>query len=91
MRALGASRRQLSVAQLIEIAASGALAGLLAAIGALVVGSVLAERVFDFELSLRLSLLPLGALGGALLSLLAGWLGLRHVLDSPPMTVLRDA
>jgi len=91
MRALGASRRQLSAAQLIEIAASGALAGLLAAIGALVVGAVLADRVFDFELSLRLSLLPLGALGGAVLALLAGWLGLRHVLDSPPMAVLRDA
>jgi len=91
MRALGASRRQLAAAQLIEIAVSGALAGFLAAIGALVVGAVLADRVFEFELGLRLSLLPLGALAGATLSLLAGWLGLRHVLDSPPMTVLRDA
>src|SRR5690606_28516527 len=91
MRALGASRRQLATAQLIEISVSGALAGFLAAIGALVVGAVLAERVFDFQLSLRLSLLPLGAIVGAVLSLLAGWLGLRHVLDSPPMTVLRDA
>lgn len=91
MRALGASRRQLSVAQLIEIAVSGALAGLLAAVGALAVGAILAERVFDFELSLRLSLLPLGAIGGAALSLLAGWIGLRRVVDSSPMGVLRDA
>jgi len=91
MRALGASRRQLSVAQLVEVGISGAIAGLLAAIGALVVGAVLADRVFDFELSPRLSLLPLGAAGGAALSLLAGWIGLRQVADSSPMRVLRDA
>lgn len=90
MRALGASRRQLAAAQLIEIAISGALAGLLAAAGALAVGAILATQVFDFALAVRLSLLPLGALAGATLALLAAWPGLRQILDSPPVAVLRD-
>ncbi|MGB7301747.1 MAG: FtsX-like permease family protein [Burkholderiaceae bacterium] len=91
MRALGASRRQLAVSQFWELALSGALAGLLAAAGALIIGAILAEQVFQFELATRWSMLPLGMLAGAVLAVVAGWMGLRPVLNSPPMQTLRAA
>ncbi len=90
MRALGASRRQLAAAQLWELAFTGALAGVLAALAALVVGWALAAQVFDFTMTLRWSMLPAGALAGALLALVAGWFGLRVVVSAPPIATLRD-
>lgn len=91
MRALGASGRQLASAQLIELAASGALAGLLAAIGATAIGWVLADQVFRFPFEPRWWVLPGGAVAGALLALIAGWLSLRSVLRVPPLATLRNS
>ena len=91
MRALGASRQQLQRAQFFELAATGALAGLLAALGALAVGAVLATQVFQFDFSPRYSAIPVSVLAGALLSVIAGWLSLRKVIDSPPLATLRAA
>jgi putative ABC transport system permease protein len=90
MRALGASRRQLARAQLLELAVTGALAGLLAALGALAVGGVLAERVFQFDFSPRWGSVPVAVLAGAGLSMMAGWFSLRTVVDSPPLATLRE-
>lgn len=89
MRALGASRRQLGIAQFWELALSGGLSGFLAAAGALATGAVLADRVFQFELTTRWEILPGGLLVGALIAVLAGWMGLRVVLNSPPLSTLR--
>jgi putative ABC transport system permease protein len=91
MRALGASRAQLQRAQGFELAATGALAGLLAALGALAVGTVLAAQVFQFEFAPRWSVIPIGMVAGAVLSWVAGWLSLRSVVDSPPLATLRAA
>jgi putative ABC transport system permease protein len=91
MRALGASGRQLASAQLIELAFSGALAGVLAAAGSIAIGWVLADQVFRFDYEPRWWVLPAGAAIGAALALLAGWLGLRNVLRVPPLTTLRNA
>jgi putative ABC transport system permease protein len=91
MRALGASRAQLQRAQGFELAATGALAGLLAALGALAVGAVLAAQVFQFEFAPRWSAIPMAVLAGAVLSWVAGWLSLRSVIDSPPLATLRAA
>jgi putative ABC transport system permease protein len=79
MRALGASRGQLQRAQLIELASTGALAGLLAAL------------VFRFEFEPRWIAVPLAVAAGATLSVVAGWFGLRRVVDTPPLATLRDA
>lgn len=89
MRALGASRTQLQRAQMFELAATGALAGLLAALGAMGVGWVLADQVFQFDYTPRWSAVPFAVAAGAGLSMLAGWLSLRRVIDSPPLATLR--
>lgn len=91
MRALGASRAQLRRAQIFELAAMGGLAGLLAALGASIVGVVLAEQVFQFDYSVRWAVLPLGAGVGALLATVAGALGLRSVAQTPPLQTLRES
>jgi putative ABC transport system permease protein len=52
LRALGASRRQLSASLRIELLLLGGLAGALAAFGAVAVAWLLAREVFDFTLTL---------------------------------------
>ncbi|MGE0800210.1 MAG: ABC transporter permease [Lautropia sp.] len=89
MRALGASRRQLSRAQVLELALSGVLAGVLAAAGAITVGWLLASQAFQFEYRPGWWLLPAGALVGGLFSAAAGWWSLKGVVDAPPMATLR--
>ncbi|HQR72261.1 MAG TPA: FtsX-like permease family protein, partial [Burkholderiaceae bacterium] len=89
--ALGASRKQLSRAQLAELACIGALAGLLAAIGASAIGWALAKFAFEFEYTVSPWVFIAGVFGGALCALAGGYLGLRDVLRTPPLATLRDA
>lgn len=91
LRALGASRSQLKRAQVIELAVLGGLAGVLAAVGASLIGLALAEQVFQFEYAVRWVVLPVGLLIGALLAVLAGLFGLRRVTQTPPLQTLRDS
>jgi putative ABC transport system permease protein len=91
LRALGASRQQLSRAQLAELACIGALAGLLAAIGASAIGWALAEFAFEFDYRLSPWVFVLGIGGGALCALAGGYFGLRGVLRTPPLATLREA
>ncbi|HEY1609683.1 MAG TPA: FtsX-like permease family protein, partial [Paraburkholderia sp.] len=60
LRALGASHRQVRAVQVAEFVAVGALAGAMAAVGAQVIGWVLATHVFDFHLAFNPWLLPAG-------------------------------
>ncbi len=90
-RALGASRRQLAVAQAIELILVGAVAGFLASAAALAIGHVLAEQIFSLSLDVRWSVLLMGSLVGASVSLVAGWFALRSVLQAPAWRTLRDA
>lgn len=90
MRALGATRRQLARAQRIELLGVGALAGLLAAGGATIAAWALSRWVFEFGATfspwpwlLGLGVCMLGAWA-------AGALALRGVLQTPPLTVLRN-
>lgn len=70
MRALGAGRAQLRQSLLAELAVVGAIAGLIAAAGAAVVGQLLARNVFQLEMPLDVWLFPLATLAGALTELL---------------------
>ena len=91
LRALGATRRQLSQAQLIEFSLVGALAGLLAATGAAAMGWALATYQFKFEWSFEPGVWLAGLAVGALCAIAGGWLGLRNVLRQPPLQTLREA
>jgi putative ABC transport system permease protein len=90
LRTLGASRRQLSTAQVAEFLALGALAGLLAAAGATIVGYVLADRVFQIPFHWNPRLWVAGIVGAATCVAVAGWLGTRITLRQPPLAVLRQ-
>jgi putative ABC transport system permease protein len=91
LRALGASRRQLARSQFSEFAAVGILSGFLAAVGAVVIGDILATEVFGF--GYHFSLLPwvLGIAVGLAIALMGAWFGLRPVLNQPPLLTLREA
>ena len=87
---LGASRSQLSAAQVAEFLVLGVLAGLLAAAGATATGYVLSDRVFQIPFSANPIVWLLGIGGGALTVTLAGWLGTRGMLRMPPLAVIRQ-
>jgi putative ABC transport system permease protein len=91
LRALGASRQQLSRAQIAEMACIGGLAGLLAAAGATAIGWTLARYAFEFDYVVSPWVFVSGIGGGALAALIGGWFGLRGVLNTPPLATLRDA
>ncbi|KQQ33472.1 ABC transporter permease [Duganella sp. Leaf126] len=91
LRALGATRRQLSQAQLIEFTLVGALAGVLAATGAAVMGWALATYQFKFAWTFTPAVWLVGLLAGAVCAIAGGWFGLRSVLRQPPLQTLREA
>ena len=91
LRALGATRSQLSQAQWIEFALVGGLAGVLAASGAAVIGWVLARFVFKFEWIFDPSVWLAGLAVGIACAFIGGWIGLRNVLRQPPLQTLREA
>ncbi len=91
MRALGASGSLLAQVQRAELLGIGALAGLLASVAAMFVGWLLARQVFNFSWNASPWVPLMGAAVGALLSLAAGWWGLREVLRKPVVETLRSA
>ncbi|GGI17572.1 ABC transporter permease [Oxalicibacterium faecigallinarum] len=91
LRALGATRTQLSRSQWIEFVLVGGLAGLLAAAGATAVGWSLARFVFDFAWVFSPVVWIAGISAGAACAFIGGWVGLRHVLKQPPLQTLREA
>jgi putative ABC transport system permease protein len=91
MRALGASRRQIAATQFAEFALMGALAGLLASGGASALGYVLALKVLNVPYAGNGWIWLIGTGAGAAGIALAGMLGTRRVLATPPIRVLREA
>ena len=91
LRALGASRQQLSRAQVAEMICIGGLAGFLAAAGASAIGWALARYAFEFDYVVSPWVFASGIGGGALAALVGGWFGLRGVLNTPPLATLREA
>ena len=91
LRALGASREQLAQAQRAELILVGALSGAMATMGAAAVGWALARFVFDFDFVLHGWVPVAGVSGGIVAALLGGWIGMRGILETPPLTSLREA
>jgi len=90
LRALGATRRQLSQAQWIEFSLVGALSGVLAASGAAALGWALATYQFKFAWSFSPVVWLAGLAVGIICAIAGGWLGLRSVLKQPPLQTLRE-
>ena len=91
MRVYGASRAQVAGGQLAEFLAMGAIAGLLATLGAAAIGELIARRVFELDLSPSLALWLTGPLAGVVLLSLNAWLSSRKVLAASPALTLRDS
>ncbi len=89
LRTLGADRRQLTVLQLAEFLTIGLLAGTIAAAGAVGLAMVLADRVlgiaYDFHWGLPLAGVAIGGIGVSI----AGLIGTRRAVSSPPLQTIR--
>ncbi|WNH50915.1 ABC transporter permease [Stenotrophomonas oahuensis] len=91
LRTLGATRSQLRGAVLVEFGALGLLASGLAVGAAALLGTVVAQQVFELQLTPPWGPLLLGGALGMGLSMLAGWWGTRRILRTPPALALREA
>ena len=91
MRVYGASRAQVAGAQRVEFLSMGLLAGILATVGAAVIGQILARRVFELSLPPSAALLIVGPLAGLALLSLNAWLSSRKVLRASPALTLRES
>jgi putative ABC transport system permease protein len=89
MRTLGASRRQMVLTQLSEFLAIGLLAGAVAAAGAVGLAIVLSERVLGVPYEFDWVVPVAGLLAGGAGVAIAGLLGTRRAVDSPPLAAIR--
>jgi putative ABC transport system permease protein len=91
MRALGATRAQVSRAQRVEFLALGLLAGLLASAGTSAIAYLLTSRVFHLDYSPDPSLWLIGPVLGLICVSFNAWAGIRSALAQPPIVALREA
>jgi putative ABC transport system permease protein len=89
LRTLGASRRQMMILQLAEFLAIGLLAGTVAAAGAVGLAMVLSDRVLGVPYEFTWKLPLIGLFAGGIGVALAGLLGTRRAVSSPPLQTLR--
>jgi len=89
LRTLGASRGQLATMQLAEFLAIGLLAGAIAAGGAVGTAMVLSDRVLGVPYDVSWPLPIAGMLVGAIGVAVAGLLGTRRAVSSPPLQTIR--
>ena len=90
LRALGASGRLLRAATAAEYAALGFTAGLLSALAATIVSSILATRVFSLPWHPDWRVWVAGILAGTVIVAISGLLATRRVLNVPPVETLRE-
>ncbi|HET9484513.1 MAG TPA: FtsX-like permease family protein [Xanthomonadales bacterium] len=89
LRALGARRRQLVVAQLAEFATLGLVSGVIGAGAAAVVAGIIATRVFELPAQLDCAVLATSLGIGVALVVGFGTAATRRVLRAPPAESLR--
>jgi len=89
LRTLGADRRQLTILQLAEFLTIGLLAGTIASAGAVALSMVLADRVLGIAYDFHWKLPLIGILVGGVGVAIAGLLGTRRAVNSPPLQTIR--
>jgi putative ABC transport system permease protein len=89
LRTLGASRNTVLQGVLAEFITLGTLSGVLAALGASIGGYFVATRVLEMSYGFDPTVWLVGAVGGALLVAISGWLATRSVINHPPVATLR--
>ena len=89
MRTLGAKRRQLVIVQLAEFIAIGFLSGLVAAGGAVALAMVLSDKVLNVPYDFNPWVPIAGLLAGTIGVAIAGLLGTRSTVNSPPLQTIR--
>ncbi|MFZ3323398.1 MAG: FtsX-like permease family protein [Usitatibacter sp.] len=89
LRTLGANRRQLATMQLAEFLTIGLLAGTIASAGAVALAMVLSDRVLGVPYEFHWQLPLIGIFVGGFGVALAGLIGTRRVVDSPPLQTIR--
>jgi len=90
LRTLGASRKTLLLGLFAEFSLLGALSGVLAGLSATALASLLASYVFKFNYSFDITVAVSGFFSGMLIVVIAGILGTRRVLTTPPVETLRQ-
>ncbi|MCC6203227.1 MAG: ABC transporter permease [Gammaproteobacteria bacterium] len=89
LKSLGASHGLLRWAAIIELATLGAVAGAIAAFGAILIAGLLARRAFEIEYTASWQLLGYGIAVSAIFIVAGGYLALRRALLQPPVSLLR--
>ena len=77
------------VVQLAEFLAIGLLSGLIASVGAMVLAAVLSDKVLGVPYTINLMLPLIGIVGGGVGIALAGLLGTRKAVSTPPLVTIR--
>ena len=90
LRTLGASRKTLLLGLFAEFGLLGALSGILAGLSASALAWLLAAYVFKFDYSFDITVAVSGFFSGILIVVIAGILGTRRVLTTPPVETLRQ-
>ena len=90
LHTLGAARRKILQGVAVEFITLGGLAGVLAAVGATLLGWGLATYAFKLDYSVSALLWPLGLVSGALIVGITGTVATRRAVNEPPVAVLRD-
>jgi putative ABC transport system permease protein len=88
LHTLGARRRQILKGIAAEFIALGALSGFLAALGASLIGYLLARFVFDLAYTIDPVLWAAGLVSGALIVGITGTVATRKAVNEPPVRVL---
>jgi putative ABC transport system permease protein len=89
LRTLGARQRTVLAGLAAEFLSLGALAGLVAAVGAGTLVYFMASRLFELDYVPGLQVLFWGLLAGSFVVGITGTLALRHVVRTPPSASLR--
>ena len=90
LRTLGASKKVLMLGLFAEFTMLGAISGLLAGLAATSLAWLLAEFIFRFDYQFDISVALTGLISGILIVVIAGILGTRSVLTTPPVKTLRE-